>query len=578
MDNEEIESESSSGDEMPPFEDCNDIEVAEPVDGVVLPKEDGNVEQHEHIFPTRCHINDKVLYDVASMHARCLLLGHPWQFDRKVTHDRYKKKEKHKIECNEEKNKKMSIFAKIKEIRSFHGLASFYWRSMKNFTSIVAPLNKLVKKNVVFKWDDMHEKSFNLLKDKLTNVPLLCLPNFDKAFEIECDAFESKPISYFSEKLSGTTLNYPSIDKEFYALVRTLQIWQHYLWLREFIIHSNHQNGHKLKSYHKGRIFSIAKALGNLCSIIIDGGVVYEDEVLCEVVPIKAKHLLLGRQCQFERKVIHDGVTNRFTFTFVHMGKKLLLKPLSPKDVQEDKNKMREKRKKERKVEKKEKCKKERRAPLDALKAEKGEDSKSVEEYHKEMEMNLLRAQIKEREEATMARFLQLLNREIQDVVELKSYGSLGVLVHQAIKVEIQLRRKSASRRSITSSSSYKGRYKERVKSDRSPKKGSEPFQGNKEITITPSSIALGRVVIHDGTTNKFTFVHMRQKVESMIQVCHKRYAERVNKDREGRTFTKERFPHLRKSKLLLLGIRPFLVLKKINENAYVLDMPQEYG
>ncbi|RDX61941.1 Tf2-8, partial [Mucuna pruriens] len=84
-------------------------------------------------------------------------------------------------------------------------------RFVKNFSSIIAPLNELVKKNVVFKWDDMHEKAFNLLKDKLTNAPLLCLPNFDKAFEIECDASsvgirailmqESKPIAYFSEKL-----------------------------------------------------------------------------------------------------------------------------------------------------------------------------------------------------------------------------------------------------------------------------------------------------------------------------------------------------------------------------------------
>ena len=84
---------------------------------------------------------------------------------------------------------------------------------MKKFCSLAAPLNELVKKNIEFKWIDVHEKAFNLLKDKLTNAPLLCLPNFDKAFEIECDASgvgicvvliqDSKLVAYFSEKLQG---------------------------------------------------------------------------------------------------------------------------------------------------------------------------------------------------------------------------------------------------------------------------------------------------------------------------------------------------------------------------------------
>jgi len=66
----------------------------------------------------------------------------------------------------------------------------------------------------------------------LTNAPLLCLPNFDKAFEIERDAFgvgikvvmmqDSKPVAYFSEKLHGAALNYSMYDKELYALVRAL--------------------------------------------------------------------------------------------------------------------------------------------------------------------------------------------------------------------------------------------------------------------------------------------------------------------------------------------------------------------
>ena len=136
------------------------------------------------------------------------------------------------------------------EVRSFHGLVSFNKRFVRDFSSIAAPLNDLVKKNAEFKQTEVHEQAFNALKGKLTNAPLLVLPNFEKVFEIECDASgkgiggvlmqESKPIAYFSEKLSGAALNYPTYDKELYALVRTLQTWQHYLWPKEFIIHLDH--------------------------------------------------------------------------------------------------------------------------------------------------------------------------------------------------------------------------------------------------------------------------------------------------------------------------------------------------
>ena len=95
----------------------------------------------------------------------------------------------------------------------------------------------------------------------MTNALLLVLPNFEKVFEIECDASgkgiggvlmqDSKPIAYFSEKLSGAALNYPVYDKELYALVRTLQTWQHYLWPKEFIIHSDHESLKFLKTQGK---------------------------------------------------------------------------------------------------------------------------------------------------------------------------------------------------------------------------------------------------------------------------------------------------------------------------------------
>jgi len=41
---------------------------------------------------------------------------------------------------------------------------------------------------VGFKWEQEQQDAFDSLKYKLTHAPILALPNFDKSFEIECDA------------------------------------------------------------------------------------------------------------------------------------------------------------------------------------------------------------------------------------------------------------------------------------------------------------------------------------------------------------------------------------------------------
>ena len=145
----------------------------------------------------------------------------------------------------------------VGEVHSFHGLESFYKRFVHDFSTIAAPLIEVIKKNVGFKWGDAQEEAFNMLKDKLISAPLLSLPNFANTFEIECDASslvigailmqEGKLITYFSEKLKGAALKYPTYDKEIYSLVRALQTWQHYLWPKEFTIYTDHESLKYLK-------------------------------------------------------------------------------------------------------------------------------------------------------------------------------------------------------------------------------------------------------------------------------------------------------------------------------------------
>jgi len=67
---------------------------------------------------------------------------------------------------------------------------------------------------------------------------------------------------------------------------------------------------------------------------------------------------------------------------------------------------------------------------------------RSVDDYYKEMEIAMIRANINEDREPTMARFSNELNRDIANAMELQHYVELEDMVHMAIKVEQQLKRK----------------------------------------------------------------------------------------------------------------------------------------
>ncbi|KAL5794511.1 hypothetical protein ACOSP7_003105 [Xanthoceras sorbifolium] len=68
----------------------------------------------------------------------------------------------------------------------------------------------------------------------------------------------------------------------------------------------------------------------------------YKDEVVCDVVPMNAGHILLGRPWQFDRHVTHDGYTNRYSF--VLHKRPITLVPLTPRQVYEDQVRLKDER------------------------------------------------------------------------------------------------------------------------------------------------------------------------------------------------------------------------------------------
>ena len=112
----------------------------------------------------------------------------------------------------------------VTEVRSFVGLASYYRRFVKGFSSVASQLTNLTKQNVPFVWSDECEENFQKLKTLLTTAPILTLPVEGKNFIVYCDASysglgtvlmpERNVIAYASRQLKVHEHNYLTHDLE----------------------------------------------------------------------------------------------------------------------------------------------------------------------------------------------------------------------------------------------------------------------------------------------------------------------------------------------------------------------------
>eukprot|EP00253_Pinus_taeda_P032598 PITA_32598 len=137
------------------------------------------------------------------------------------------------------------------EVRSFLEAAQYRRKFISNFSLITPPLHALTRLNKVFQWGGKQQKAFDTLKEKISKTHVLALPDLKRPFEIQTDANDyamgavltqhGKTICYHSEIFNPAVVNYPTYDKELYALVQSVKKWKHYLMGKEIVIHTDHQ-------------------------------------------------------------------------------------------------------------------------------------------------------------------------------------------------------------------------------------------------------------------------------------------------------------------------------------------------
>lgn len=163
------------------------------------------------------------------------------------------------IACNPDKTKAISDLSQpkdIKEVRSFLGMTGYYRQCIQDYARIAAPLVKLTKKNTRFQWGLEEKEAFDTLKELLVSSEVMAHPDTSEPYKLYTDACDyavgailvqmdsagvERPVQYVSKQLSGSQLNWATIEKEAFAVIHALTKLRPYLYGATFTIYTDHK-------------------------------------------------------------------------------------------------------------------------------------------------------------------------------------------------------------------------------------------------------------------------------------------------------------------------------------------------
>ena len=126
----------------------------------------------------------------------------------------------------------------VKQLRPTLGHMRYYRNFIKGYAQITALMEKLLKKDVTFCWNDDYKKILDILKEKMVTMPILVFFDWKKEFHVHVDAScialgvvltqaggegLDHPIMFASHRLSKAEKNYSTTEHKGLAMVYALQ-------------------------------------------------------------------------------------------------------------------------------------------------------------------------------------------------------------------------------------------------------------------------------------------------------------------------------------------------------------------
>jgi hypothetical protein len=143
----------------------------------------------------------------------------------------------------------------VRQLRATLGHKGYYRKFSKCYAQITTPMEKLLRKDMKYQWNDECQHGLDTLKEKMVTTPILVFPDWEKTCRVHVDASTitlgailaqpragdlDHPIAFTNIKLSNSEQNYNTMEREVLAMVYAPQKFRHYLLGKHFKMFTNH--------------------------------------------------------------------------------------------------------------------------------------------------------------------------------------------------------------------------------------------------------------------------------------------------------------------------------------------------